>query len=694
MRVVPRQFHVHLGSVLASAALLVLCASAHAAGGLEVSVLSSRPDMVSGGDALMRIKIPGAAAGLAVTLNGRDITASFHDSSAGAKEGLVEGLPLGKSVLRASVGRAQAKIELTNYPVTGPILSGPHMTPYVCNTSDAGLGPALDSDCSAPTKIEYFYQRRGATDFQPLPDPRVVPADVAQATVEGRQVPFIVRVESGTINRGIYRIAILDNPGTAAASGWKPGPGWNHRLIISFGAGGGANYNQGRSMPQTVLNAAYLSRGFAHMSSTQLVMSQHANDALAGEATMMLKEHFIERYGVPLWTSGAGGSGGAMMQYLVAQNYPGLLDGIMPSQSFTDFFTNWIGNSDCRLLLREFAAHPENWPADARQAASGVMPGKCEGSNPFIDANIASNRNCGIPPEMIYDAEKNPKGARCTVFDMNVNTLGRAADGHALRTFDNVGVQYGLQGLKDGTLSPAQFVQLNSGVGGFDRDGNLQPTRTAADSDAVRRLYAAGRVNSGGGSLGTIPIMNFRPYVDDTGNIHDRIRDFSIRERLRQTPSRGDNLVEWVYPPGAAGAMVPGLVIDTMTKWLDAVVQDNSADPLRVKVLRARPAEAVDACWDKMSVRINEPVSLKEGVRCNALYPPHSNPRLVAGDAVKLDTVKCQLKPLSRSDYPAAFTDEQWQTLSRVFPTGVCNYSKPGVQKTALAGTYLRLPLR
>ncbi len=38
----------------------------------------------------------------------------------------------------------------------------------------------------------------------------------------------------------------------------------------------------------------------------------------------MVKEHFVEDHGVPLYTVGVGGSGGAIQQYVYAQNHPGL----------------------------------------------------------------------------------------------------------------------------------------------------------------------------------------------------------------------------------------------------------------------------------------------------------------------------------------------------------------------------------
>jgi hypothetical protein len=53
----------------------------------------------------------------------------------------------------------------------------------------------------------------------------------------------------------------------------------------------------------------------------------------------------------------------------------------------------------------------------------------------------------------------------------------------------------------------------------------------------------------------------------------------------------------------------------------------------------------------------------------------------VAGDAITTDTNKCQLKPLNRSDYRLPFTPQQWAQLQAIFPTGVCDYSKPAVDQ-------------
>src|SRR6516225_9460259 len=51
-----------------------------------------------------------------------------------------------------------------------------------------------------------------------------------------------------------------------------------------------------------------------------------------------------------------------------------------------------------------------------------------------------------IPKEVQYDAETNPTGVRCDLYDHLVNVFGRdPATGFARRPIDNIGVQYGLR---------------------------------------------------------------------------------------------------------------------------------------------------------------------------------------------------------------------------------------------------------
>ena len=58
----------------------------------------------------------------------------------------------------------------------------------------------------------------------------------------------------------------------------------------------------------------------------------------------------------------------------------------------------------------------------------------------------------------------------------------------------------------------------------------------------------------------------------------------------------------------------------------------------------------------------------------------HASPRQVAGGPLEENILKCQLKPLSASDYaPVVFTAAQLARLNAALPGGVCDWTKPGV---------------
>ncbi len=66
---------------------------------LTATVLSSRPDMVSGNDALVEIKATGTQK-LQVRVNGRDVSHVFHaDAARGSMIGLVDGLRPGPNTV-------------------------------------------------------------------------------------------------------------------------------------------------------------------------------------------------------------------------------------------------------------------------------------------------------------------------------------------------------------------------------------------------------------------------------------------------------------------------------------------------------------------------------------------------------------------------------------------------------------------
>ena len=139
-------------------------ASAQSAGdgALELRTLSTRPEVVSGGEVLVQISAPRGVAldRVAVTLNGRDARPAFKaGAQAQTLVGLLSGLTVGSNQVEASApGARRAQLTVINHPGTGPVIAGPHQTPFVCETEAFGLGPALDANCTVKTRVEYFYR--------------------------------------------------------------------------------------------------------------------------------------------------------------------------------------------------------------------------------------------------------------------------------------------------------------------------------------------------------------------------------------------------------------------------------------------------------------------------------------------------------------------------------------------------------
>ena len=658
---------------------------------LEIRTLSSRPDLVSGGDTLVAIKAPAGTPvdQLSVTLNGKDVTSRFTlDAASGEFRGLIEGLRLGANRLMATTRkpRSEASLTVTNYPLTGPILSGPHLKPFECSTEASGLGPALDANCSAPKKTWHLYRSTDNT-FKPLADPAGPrPADLATTTTtDGKTVPYIVRVDSGVINRAIYQFAVLDDLAS-----------WNRKVVVSFGGSSGTQYIQGVMAPPTgsgassgagsgAVNHQALSRGFGYLISSELVNGRRGNGVLQGETLMMIKEHIVERYGVPKFFIGSGGSGGAIQQLVITQMYPGLLDGLMPSLTFPDSSLHTI---DSILLTNLWPKLDKNvWTQEKITAVEGFTPGTARAWNAaYGRLGVPTNAaGCALADKtLIFDPVTNPKGARCTTQDIRVNIYGRdPKTGWARRPTDNIGLQYGLAALNGGAITVDEYLEVNEKVGGTDIDGKVVAERTEGDPIALKNMYESGLKASYNAALGNVPILMSRTYNDNRGDIHDRQRDFVVRARLQRANGRSDNSVIWIA--STVGAIAGSL--DTMNAWLDAMTADQA--PLSIdKVVKYKPADAVDTCWDATGNKIVEPASFDAANKCNAIYPVHSEPRLVAGAPLTNDVMKCQLKPIDFGDYKVTFTDAQKARARSVFATGVCDFSKPGVAQVPIKGTY------
>jgi Tannase-like family of unknown function (DUF6351) len=682
---------------VAAISVVVLAATyvGGAADQLQLRVLSSRPEMVTGGDARVRVELPAGISPTDVkfTVNGTDATGRLKaDASGRSLTGLVTGLDLGSNTLTASAAKKSSmKLTVVNHPITGPLFSGPHEQPFVCMTDKfklqggGTLGPALDANCSVATRIDYVYR---GTDkkLHALADPKQVPADVEMIPRDGHAIPFIVRIETGTINRGIYQIAIVEGA-------------WNGRLIYTFGGGCEPGWYQQGDSTGGVEDPIQLALGYAVASNSLNVQGNNCGDVSTAETMAMTKEHFIEVYGVPAFTIGWGSSGGSTQQHNIAENYPGLLDGLMTGRSFADgTFASSTSSGEGRLFEHYFdKLAPGQYTDEQVMAVTGFpVPATIHNLSRVRAPRFSATEACPeeLAKDLRYDATKNPKGARCDFWDHSSNVYGRdPKTGFARRPLDNVGIQYGLGALNAGKIAVAQFLDINEKIGGFDIDGNMVGDRMVADPVAIRAAYRTGRLNQAQGGLGDLPIIDYRTYYDDLpgGDVHMRFQTFTTDARLMKARGTTDNRVMLTQDRqyGDFRLASPQLreALSQMDQWLTALAKDTSGDSAIIKIRRAKPSGLVDACWTKDGQKVIEKQQYLAG-KCNELYPSHSFPRAVAGAPITNDVIKCQLKPITASDYKVAMSSGDMARLKKIFASGVCDWSKPGVEQQTLAGTW------
>ncbi len=249
-------------------------------------------------------------------------------------------------------------------------------------------------------------------------------------------------------------------------------------------------------------------------------------------------------------------------------------------------------------------------------------------------------------------------------------------------------MQYGLNALNHGWITVADFLELNAAIGGFDVDGHPQSQRMATDADTLARVYQGGFLNSFmGGGLATVPIITQRTNADARGDIHDQLEDQIVRARLIKANGRADNQVIW-RSGSTSGVDMAGKSIDVLNQWLDNMAADQSALSTD-KVVRNKPKDAADTCWDLSGNKIVEPATTDPKTQCNQIYPYFSQPQMQAGQTVTRDVLKCTLKLIRALDYNVGFTAPEWAQLQTIFPNGVCDYSQPGIGQQPLMGTYL-----
>jgi Tannase-like family of unknown function (DUF6351) len=680
-------------------------AAAHAPGGDRgagperltiVTVSNPRPELISGGEALVRVTVPAhlRAATVRIFADSHDVTSAFQAQPDGSLLGLVTGLAIGRNRLVA-VARGQfAALTVTDHSIDGPVFSGRQQLPFLCQTTSFGLAAATPPDCAAPAVVSYEYKNT-AGSFEPLADPTSRPADLATATVNGQAVPYIVRVETGVIDRAVYQIAALYD-GQAPAP-LQPDTSWNGKLIYTFGGGCNSGYHQGTDTGG-VLDDQFLSLGYAVASSSLNVLDNNCSTVISAEAAIMVKEHFIDTYGPVQFTIGWGGSGGAIQQYEIADSYPGILDGIIPSISFPDPLTTAGPVTDCRLLDSFFgSANGSSFSAAQKTAISGYNDyTTCESWDATFANRSTATGSCDptvIPPAQQW-SPANPGGIICNSDEQIVNQLGvDPATGFPNSPLDNVGVQYGLAALDSGTITPAQFAALNADIGGQNFAGVPTAQRTAASLRALRAVYADDLVNSGSLGLRTTPVIDQRLDLDEAGfgnDIHTTDWSFIIRARmLAANGTDGNQVIIENAPTAAEIAAADTYELAQMDAWLTSIENDHSHRSAEQKVLADKPPALTDGCFLSATDLVHQTLTDPGTGQCGTAYPVAANPRLVAGESLAMPALKCSLKALNFRAYPVTFTAAEQAELRQAFPTGVCDYNRRGVGARAPIASWL-----
>lgn len=753
----------------------------HGHGAVSLRVLSGAPQWVSGGDARIEVRAPRSLhERLEIWINGAKTGQALASDGKQRLEGVVSGFADGANRLEVRLSdaddrgrwhgpRVLASLRITNYPITGPMLSGPQQHPFVCTTNQFGLQPKVDAatepgyvvrdaagaiagysrNCSIDTFVSYLY-RAANNSWKPLPADGSTPADMTQVTLpDGRTVDFVVRREVGTINRFLYSFAMLaprgENPAAPDLSLW------NGRLEYYFQGGVAIGHSQG-SVHSRSLDPDVLRQGYAIAHSSGNNTGTHYNLQVAGETAMMTKERFVERYGVPLYTVGLGGSGGAIQQYILAQNNPGVLDAALPVQSYPDMVTQTIHVGDCELLEHYMDVTDRDNPRWSQAKARSLLVG-FNGEQAVVDpmsqikpliglagpsmstgstecvrswrglSALAMNPLYGqAPNQQNYAPQSAIAAIRWTHYDDLINIYGTDADGWARPTWDNVGVQYGLESLKKGAITPQEFLDVNFKVGGwkhpremvqegfpllpgitpamvignpalFDpwssRNMNLQSApdqpapRTQGDPIAMRAAYTSGMVFSGEIPL---PTIDHRQYLERELDMHNVHQSFAVRKRVLQRMGTSEHLVIWFTDtmPGLPKASQSLEALAVMDEWMANI----RANP-RKGVAGNRPARVVDSCFDVNGKLMFAGPDVWDGIidnkpkgACTRAFPLFGTSRTVAGAPLEGGIYRCALKSVQRALRDGTYAP--WlpdaaavAKLEQIFPQGVCDYSRP-----------------
>ena len=639
------------------------------------------------------------------------------------------------SLMTRPLDENSSLIKLGQFGPAQALFAGPRQYPFLCNSLESGLGqPKVDNqlgigvpvysnihnkkniigyskDCLIPTQAWYYYLSNKDGKFHIFENNNQ--DNVAQLKLKGRVVPFIVRLEMGTINRFIYSIAVLKGPDGKLD---KPdGRNWNKKLIYQFRGGIGVGHRQGKNKPTSILKRRMeqLKSGYAVIYSTANKTANHYNIWLSEDTALRVKRQFNHLYGQEHYVVGLGGSGGAVQQYLIGQNNPGFLDAAVALYSYPDMVTQTTYAFDCELMEYYFDVTDnqnskwQTWKNRSLIEGMNASEGISNRFSTFYDLNLKLKGFSPPSPKGMSECSKSWRGVSPLVNNPTYyHYYPRYAEpvfkqthwshwedlkyfygvdqaGYAQHTFDNVGVQYGLSALRNNQISIEEFLKLNSKIGGWKQPSamtqerfwklNGQPLlsefytwsnhnmtqaqasqfgivpRTKGNINAMKAAFLSGNVFLG--KL-DIPVIDLRHYLDDELDMHHASASFATRMRMLKAQGHADNQLIWVSKK--PHDPLPD-ALDMIDKWVYKLKQTENNDR-QAAIRNSRPKDAEDRCYSDKGEIFAQGAGVWDGEwnnkltgRCMKQYPIYSESRAVAGASLAGDTFKCALQSVTQA---------------------------------------------
>ena len=417
-----------------------------------------------------------------------------------------------------------------------------------------------------------------------------------------------------------------------------------------------------------------------------------------------------------------------------------IIDAAIPQYSYPDMVTQTIHVGECELLEHFMdvtdGANPK-WAVWPNRTWIEGMNASATRPNPYRGGAAREQRVrerlARADAARAQSALRHAPGAGSEFYDPAViaavkwthwddlrNVYGVGADGYARVPWDNVGVQYGLRALNDGNIKPAEFLKLNATVGSWKEssdmvqegcpffptpgctnpapgtpwsrrnmrlspDGGATPApRREGNMEAANAAYTSGIVFRGDID---IPIIDWRHYLEAELDMHNSHQSFASRKRMLNLDGDASNQVIWFTDarPARASDQTP-LAFAVMDEWL-ANIRANPEDG----VAGNKPAAAVDSCFatngsltyagnDAGRASWTRPRQGRARRRSRCSRPRGSSraARSRAASSSARSSRWRRRSPTGRT-HRGCRTPREVARLQQIFPTGVCDYSRPDV---------------